>query len=209
MELKVDLSIYPECQPLIELASALIKAGKTPRIETVGVPFAVRSKQPFKSYRLKIFELFRDPPFAFGTCLHEAAHAVLMEEDGIPNCRFFGPGIRYDRATRTLFPYGARIDPGKEPDRTLDEALIFERTTQLTVGGVALQKYAGITEVSDDEDYKDFLKRYSATPDTFRKENANDLWKRAQLNASTWLDKPETKQRVLARAQEYLRLLYS
>ena len=204
----IDLNAYPECQPLMELASSFIKAGKTPTLETVGVPFSVRSKQPFKNYRLKIFELFGKPEYAVGICLHEAAHAILMEEAGVLNCRFFGPAIQYDRANRTLFPSGARIEPGKERDRKVDEALIFERTTQLAVGGVALQKYAGITEVSDDQDYKDFARKYATMPDALRKEEPNVLWKRAQLNASTWLDKPETKQKILARAQGYLQLLY-
>src|SRR5450432_2697528 len=133
MKYTINLEVYPECKPLVEQASALIKAGRTPHIEITGVPFSVRSKQPFKNYRMQIIEFFRDSGYAVGTCLHEAAHAVRMEEDGIPNCRFIGPGIRYNRKNRVLFPYGAAIEPGEEPDRTVDSALIFERTTQLAV----------------------------------------------------------------------------
>src|SRR5262245_36151633 len=33
---------------------------------------------------------FRDQAYAYEVCLHEAAHAVLMEKDGIQNVRFSG-----------------------------------------------------------------------------------------------------------------------
>ena len=137
-EYTIDLSLYPDCRPLIEQATTLIKSGKRLHIQTAGVPFSVRSKLPFKNYQMKIYQLFRDPSYVVGTCLHEAAHAVVMEEDGILNTRFFGPAIQYNRTNKTLFPSGARIEPGEEPDRILNEALIFERTTQLVVGGIAL-----------------------------------------------------------------------
>jgi len=157
---------------------------------------------------MKIYQLFRDPSYAVGTCLHEAAHAVVLEEDGVPNNMFFGPAIQYDRVTKTLFPSGARIEPGKERKRIVDAALIFERTTQLVVGGVALEKYAGIKEVSDAKDYDDFKKKYATMPDDLRNEKPDDLWKRARENASSRLDSPETKMKVFEKASEYLPLLY-
>src|SRR5260370_37177309 len=129
-EYAIDLVLYPDFRTLVDQANALIQAGKTPYIETPGVTFSVRSKQPFKNHRMKIYQLFRDASYAVGTCLHEAAHAVVLEEDGVPNNRIFGPAIQYDRVTKNLFPSGARIEPGKERKRIVDAALIFERTTQ-------------------------------------------------------------------------------
>jgi hypothetical protein len=131
-----------------------------------------------------------------------------MEEDGIPN-KFLGPGIRYNRESKTLFPYGARIEPGKQTGRTATLAVIFEGTTHIAVGGVAMQKYAGIMEVSDDQDCKDFLSKYATMPEELRTEKPADLWKRAQENARTRLDIPETKAKIFAKVPEYLALLYT
>jgi hypothetical protein len=206
----IDEQLYPDCKPFIEQATTLIKAGRQPRIEIVGIPFSVRSKPlfKFKTYQARIYELFRDPSYAVGTCLHEGAHGVLMEEDGIPN-KFLGPGIRYNRESKTLFPYGARIEPGKQTGRTATLAVIFEGTTHIAVGGVAMQKYAGIMEVSDDQDCKDFLSKYATMPEELRTEKPADLWKRAQENARTRLDIPETKAKIFAKVPEYLALLYT
>lgn len=132
-----------------------------------------------------------------------------MEEDGISNCTFHGPGIRYVRESRLVLPYGAKIEPGQERIRTVDAALILERTTQLAVGEVAMQKFTGIMETSDDEDYKDFLRKYATMPDELRAEKPEDLWKRAQEIARTRLDIPETKVKIFAKVPEYLTLLYS
>jgi len=53
---------------------------------------------------------FGDRQYGYRVCLHEAAHAILMEQSGIKNVHFSGPAILFDleRNPRTGFvPAGA------------------------------------------------------------------------------------------------------
>jgi hypothetical protein len=198
----IDLSLYPDCRRLVEEASGVIKEGKRPTITFGrGVNFAIRSKQPFKKYRLQIEENYSDPYYAVGVCLHEAAHGVMKEENGETNIKLCGPGIRFDE-NHVLFPYAAYV--------TSDPKLYapLQVTIMLTVGGVAMEKYSGIKEVSDQKDYDEFLRQYNGTPSGFFTEGAKEYWKRAQDAASAWADIPATKMKVFEKASEYLRLLY-
>jgi len=204
----IDLSLFPDCKHLVEEASRLIKEGKRPTITYGrGVKFAVRSKQPFKRYRLKLLELYGDPYYATGTCVHEAAHGLMMEENGEHNVRFFGPDISFGKIG-VLFPSAARVQCDPQPETLLTESLIFQTTTLLAVGGIAMEKYSGIKEISDKKDYDDFLEKYKATPNGYFKEGPEDFWKRARRRASEWADVPKTKTKVFEKASEYLCLLY-
>ena len=204
----IDLSLYPDCRRLIEEASRLIKEGKGPTITFGrGVNFAVRSKQPFKKYRLRLLELYSDPSYATGICLHEAAHGLMMEENGERNVRLFGPDISFGK-NGALFPSAAHVECDPQPEVVLTEGLILQTTTLLVVGGVAMEKYSGIKEISDQKNYDDFLEKYKATPDGYFKEGPKDFRNRAKDRASKWADIPETKTKVFEKASEYLRLLY-
>ena len=209
MDFFIDTEKYPECKPLVAQAQSLIESGKAPSIQITGVPFSVRDKRPFKQLRMKILERYRNPYYAVGNCIHEGAHAVLNEEEGVPNVRFSGPGIQYDRASRHLFPYGARIDSDPQPDLALDEHLVFRTTTILAAGGVALKKYAGMLEVGDDQDYKQFRACCTMTPELLRGKAPEDLWRRGKQNAATRLDRPETKSKILAKVPLFLAQLYA
>lgn len=223
LTMKIDIVAYPECQPLVEQATQLIRAGKIPVISQNGLAFAVRqqlkaAKIPvishndltfavrqqaaIQEYRTRIYQLHRNPSNVVGNCLHEAAHATLMEDDGVKNIKFSGPGIMLRNGV--LFPYAARIDRDPQLDREVNEALIFEKTTHMVVGEEAARKYAGITEASGDGDYQTFLSNCATTPQFFRNEKPEDLWKRAVSHLNSWLDKPEIKARVFAKATEYL-----
>lgn len=208
LELTVDTTAYPDCEPLIERAAALINAGKKPRVEIRGVPVEIQLKPSFKELKERLKRLYRNPVYGFAQCLHESAHAIVMEEDGIPRTIFGGPGIRYNRQTKTLFPYAAKIDPIGEPDQILDESLIFKRALHAAVGSVAIEKYAGVTEQSDDKDYKDFAEKYATMPAALRKEQPIDLWGRAQQKARMRLDNPQTRANIFARIPQYLGLVY-
>jgi hypothetical protein len=204
----IDLSLYPDCRHLVEEAGSLIKKGKRPTITFGrGVNFAVRSKQPFKGYRLQLSGLYSDPCYATGICLHEGAHGLMMEENGERNVRFFGPDISFGN-NGALFPSAARVGCDPRPETVLTEELILQTTILLVVGGVAMEKYSGIREISDKKDYDDFLEKYNATPPGYFKEEPKDFWKRAQGRASEWADVSATKTKVFEKASEYLHLLY-
>src|SRR5690348_2693095 len=121
----IDLNAYPDCKPLVEEAARLIESGKKPIIRIFGVPFKAQTQQKFRTCRETLRQLYKDPSYAVGNCVHEAAHALIMEEDGIPNVRFRGPGILYDKQTMELFPYGARVDNDADPTIPLVEEVIL------------------------------------------------------------------------------------
>jgi hypothetical protein len=206
--LVIDTNVYPECAPLIERASALIKAGKKPFIRIFAVPFKIQCGQHFKELRARIYQLYKVPAYGFATALHEAAHAIVLEDDGVPNVRLTGPGIQYNKHDGSLFAYGARVDHDEKPILTFDEQKIFESTMRMSVGGVAQEQYAGIVEPSDDGDYGGFLKNYLALPEGLVKDDPKVYWKKAQDAAILRLDLPETKAKIFARIPEYLDVLY-
>jgi hypothetical protein len=198
----IDLEKYPDCIRLVEEASRLIKEGKRPTITFGrGVNFAVRSKQPFKGYRWQLLRLYSDPYYVTGTCLHEAAHGLMKEENAESNIIFCGPGVRFDE-NGVLFPYAAYVTSDPNPLSPL------QATVMQAVGAVAMEKYCGIKEVSDQKDYDDFLRQYNAMPNGFFAEGPKEYWKQAQNVASAWADVPERKTKVFEKASEYLRLLY-
>lgn len=203
----IDLGKYPDCRPLVEDANRLIRTGKRPTITYGrGVTFAVRSKQPYKGYRLQLLTLYGDPCYAVGICLHEAAHGLMMNENGESNVRLCGPDISWRDGV--LFPSAARVECDPRPEVPLTEQLILQTTVLLAVGGVAMEKYSGIKEISDRKDYDDFLEKYKTTPSGYFKESPEDFWKRAQRKASEWADVPQTKMKVFGKVSEYLHLLY-
>lgn len=205
---KIDVEKYPDCRPLIEKASRVIKLGKQPPITFgPGVNFAVRSKRPFKDYRSQLLGLYGDPYYATGICLHEAAHGLIMEENGEHNIRFCPPGI-LRREDGNLFPYGACVKCDPQPNLELTEELIFRKTKQLAAGGVVMKRYTGINEVSDAEDYAAFIKNCAMTPAHLLKEDPRLLWKQAQDAVGHWLDLRDTKTKVFEMASEYLGDLY-
>ena len=206
----IDLDVYPDCKPLVEDATRLIGAGKKPFIRIFGVPSKVQMQPRFKSLRESLRQHYKDPGFAVGNCVHEAAHALIMEEDSLPNVRFGGPGILYDKRIDELFAYGARVDNDADSKIQLDETVILRRTMHNAIGGVVMYAYTGIEDKSDDADYaRTFLPNYLRLPAQFRKQSPEDFWKRAQDKVKTeWLAVPGQKEKVLARALDYLHVLY-
>jgi len=131
----------------------------------------------------------------------------MMQENGEQNVRFCPPGI-LRRENGDLFPYGACVKCDPQPEKRLTEELILQTTILLAVGGVAMEKYTGIKEVSDQKDYDDFLVKYKTTPSGFFREGPEEFWRHAQGKASKWADVPETKMKVFEKASEYLLSLY-
>ena len=82
---------------------------------------------------------------------------------------------------------------------------------QMAAGGVALRKYGGTPDqdCGDGTDCEQFLRIYLIAPAESRIETPESFWKRAQEAAGARLDGADTKTRVLAKADGYLRLLYS
>src|SRR5271168_5397583 len=68
LKVTIDTAAYSDCKSLLEQATALVDTGKVPIISNPGLSF---------SYRTKLDQLYRNPAYAAGTCLHEAAHAIL------------------------------------------------------------------------------------------------------------------------------------
>lgn len=206
LRMTIDTTAYPECRSLLEQATAFIAAGKVPLLSLAGL--SDENQAEFEKYRTRIYQLYRNPSYAVGTCLHESAHGILMEDNGVQNVRFSGPGI-LRKADGSLFPFGARVDSDPQIGQPIDAAFIFKVTTQLVVGGVAMQKYSGIEEVSDAGDYDFFLRNSALTPQFFKDEKPEAFWARAAKHIDLWLERPEIKQRILVRAADYLGQIYS
>jgi hypothetical protein len=159
---------------------------------------------------------FADIQFGRRVCLHEAAHAILMEQDGVQNVRFFGPEITYDRSKDDLFQ---RIDgraTGDEDEAVeVTEERMFQKCVHSAAGGVALRKFAldQGKDSGDEDDYLQCRRRYEAlrlkSGRSSLDETPEEFWKRAREVASVRLDDPDTKKKVLARTQEYLSKLHS
>jgi hypothetical protein len=152
---------------------------------------------------------FADRDYGYRICLHEAAHALLMELDGLKNVRFYGPEIYYNFMIDEFGANGARVHADDQPDAVVDDAYKFMATMHAVAGGVALRKLKGLEgkEAGDGGDYADFLRLYRKNPPK-NGESADSLWKRAENAVSTRLDDAELKEKILARANEYFHELY-
>jgi hypothetical protein len=152
-------------------------------------------------------ERFGDRDYGHQVCFHEAAHAELMEQDGIQNVRFAGPDIVYD-PIRDRFIASSGIAVGDDqPNAVVDDEYIFMITCHFVAGGVALRS-AGIAETGDAGDFKYFQKKFAANPPKSG-EKAEAMWKRAQECVAARLTESETEKRVEARLEKYFRRLYS
>jgi hypothetical protein len=168
----------------------------------------------------RFIELYRrmqaalsDREYGYRVCLHEAAHAVLMEQDGIKNVQFSGPEITYDPSNDDFSGAYGRAE-GDPESFQVTEALMFRKCLHSAAGGVALRKFAAVQkkDAGDGDDYAQCWMRYEAlrlqSGRETLEETPKEFWKRAQEAASTRLDDPDTKTNVLAKAQEYLLKLY-
>jgi hypothetical protein len=175
-----------------------------------------QTDEEFKRLYRDMQDRFGDRQYGYRVCLHEAAHAILMEQSGIKNVHFSGPAILFDleRNPRTGFvPAGAMASGDDTPMQRINVNWILEVLIHSAAGGIALRDYEGIPlEDSDlsgaDDDYRIFFMRYSALPPVLRQEAPEIMWRRVQERASAKLNEPETKAKVLARAEEYFALLY-
>lgn len=150
---------------------------------------------------------FADRNYGREVCLHEAAHAELMEQDGILNVRFTGPDISYNPHTDEFIASSGRAVGDDQPNATvINDEYIFMIVCHMVAGGVALC-LAGKIETGDDADFEYFKQRYAANPPKSG-EKPEALWKRAQDAVAARLNEQETKQRVEARTQKYFDLLY-
>ena len=151
---------------------------------------------------------FGDRNYGREVCLHEAGHSVLMEQDGMTNVRFMGPDIVYDPAKSDFIGSSARAVADDQPNAMVNDEFIFKITSHMAAGGVTLRKLGGIKgDAGDDGDFEYFNRKFAHTP-VKSKETAEQFWKRAQDAVAARLDEPETKQKVLDKAQEYFHLLY-
>jgi hypothetical protein len=151
---------------------------------------------------------FGDREYGRRVCLHEAAHAVLMEQDGINNVRFAGPDIIYDVAHNTFAGSSARAIGDDQPNAIVDDAYIFKITSHMVAGGVALRNIANFCdEVGDSGDYAQFASKYAHRP-AQTGETPQQFWNRAQEAVAIRLAEPVTTAAVQARAAQYFLLLY-
>jgi hypothetical protein len=168
--------------------------------------FGTQQDQRFIMLYWDMQDRFGDKNYGRQVCLHEAAHAVLMEQDGIKNVKFAGPDISYDPSTNRFIAISARAIGDDMPNAIVNDDFIFMIVCHTAAGGAALRS-AGIPETGDDEDFQDFSRKYAANPPQSG-ENHMTLWKRAQEAVVARLNDPETRQKVQAKAAEYFRLLY-
>jgi hypothetical protein len=152
---------------------------------------------------------FANQDFGYRVCLHEATHAVLMEIDGLKNVRFSGPEIYYDFGTDAFVAAGARVTCDDQPDAIVNDEYKFMMTRHMVAGGVALRKFKGLKEEETGSrgDFADFLRLYKKNPPSSG-EAADALWKRAEAAVDAMLEDAKLKEKILARADEYCRVLY-
>jgi len=139
-------------------------------------------------------------------CLHEAAHAELMEQDGILNVRFVGPNILYNPYIDQFIASSAQAIGDDQPNAVVTDDYVFMIVCHMVAGGVVL-RLNGKAETGDDGDFQDFKKRYAAYPPKSG-ESADAIWKRAQEVVAARLSEQQTKQGVNERAEKYFHLLY-
>jgi hypothetical protein len=153
---------------------------------------------------------FSDEDFGYRVCLHEAAHAVLMEQDGIKNVRFEKPAVFYRPSDGSFPRLGAMVHGDDTPDKAVDEARLLTLATHAAAGGIALQEYFGVKpeQTGCEHDYSQFLVGCAKAPLEALKTKPDDLWKQAQEIARSRLTDAATKAKVEARAWEYFDLLY-
>jgi hypothetical protein len=163
----------------------------------------------FKHLYERMQEDLSNEDFGYRICLHEAAHAVLMEMDGLKNVKFSGPEIYYNFNADAFSAAGARVTCDDQPNAIVDDAYKFMMTRHMVAGGVALRKFHGlkVEETGNNGDLADFLRLYKKNPPTTG-ETPDAMWKRAEAAVDAMLDKAELKHRILARADEYFRVLY-
>ena len=149
---------------------------------------------------------FGDRSYGREVYLHEAAHAELMEQDGIQNVRFAGPDIIYDPTSDRFIASSARAIEDDKPHAVVDDDYIFKIVCHMVAGGVAL-RLAGIAVAGDDGDFEYVKQKYAANPPKSG-EKPEALWKRAQDAVAARLKEPATRQKVQARSEAYFRLLY-
>jgi hypothetical protein len=187
----------------------------TVRIEISEVPVAEQRQPRFQEVYDEMQTAFADRQFGRRVCLHEAAHSILMEQDGVKNVRFFGPEIIYDRSRENPFQrVDGRVRGDDDESIEVTKAAMFQKCVHSAAGGVALRKFAPELEedTGDGNDYRKCWMRYEAlrlksgrdTLDETRKE----FWTRAQDVANARLDDPDIKKKVLERTQGYLAILY-
>ena len=80
---------------------------------------------------------FGDRSYGREVYLHEAAHAELMEQDGIQNVRFAGPDIIYDPTSDRFNASSARAIEDDKPHAVVDDDYIFKIVCHMVAGGVA------------------------------------------------------------------------
>lgn len=153
---------------------------------------------------------FSNKDYGYKVCLHEAAHAIFMELDGIKNVRFSGPEIYYNFETDTFGATSARVTGDDQPDAIVDDDGTFIKTKHIVAGGVAVRKLFSLNENESGEggDYADFLRWCAKNPPNSG-ETAEALWKRAREAVNVMLEDAELRERIEKRADEYFRLLYS
>jgi hypothetical protein len=151
---------------------------------------------------------FADREFGRKVCLHEAAHAVFMEKSGVPGIKFYGPAIVCDDARRKFVTIGALVEGGDTPNVKVDEHWILENAKHAAAGGVAVRKLLKADEAGDERDFERWIERCVDLPPHLRHLNPVELWEKGQEAASVELDNEQTRAQVLARTEEYLRLLY-
>ena len=195
-------------KPAVSHAQAAPRFVKHVNINCDGVTrFGKQEDRRFVALYWDMQDRFGDRNYGYEVCLHEAAHAVLMQEDGIQNVRFAGPDIIYDPRTDKFIGSSARATGDDLLNVVVNDAFVFKITSHMAAGGVALRTLANVEECGDEEDYLDFTRKFAQYAPTSG-ETAKEYWKKAQDAVAVRLSEPETKSKVLARADEYLKKLY-
>jgi hypothetical protein len=154
---------------------------------------------------------FEDSEFGYGVCLHEAAHAVLMEQDGWRNIQFKRPSIKYDPGNK-MFYAGAGIRGDRPLGAVTNLEFIEQVATHGNAGTVAIELLSGNRDRYKRDDRRDhaaFIKHCENWPPHIPWEDPELIWNRARDAATARIRNRQTTIKVTEKAREFLSILYS
>lgn len=124
------------------------------RIDFEQVPKERRGDPRFVGIRARINATYSDPNLIQQIAMHEAAHAIFLEEADTVGIKFFGPKIFYDSTKENPFDYqnASTKGSGRGGKQSFDAAWILKGAKACFAGGVAVRELMGVSDGGDATD---------------------------------------------------------
>ena len=177
----------------------------TDYIEQLGL----QDEPGFIAARDKLLEKFKDRDFGRKVAIHEAAHAVFMEEMGVSNVELLDAEVDYDAERMKFTPLGPSVYGPIPLATSVDAARILAEAEVACAGGVAVRMFCGAASVGDAIDYRRFEERIqSSIAGQMLRLDPAEVWKRAQASVDAKLGDEQFAARVRTKADQYFEQMY-